>query len=102
VNPVLFAGALAAPFLFEALPALATGESKTIRHAAFCFVNAAQCIETSMLLCSTFDHQRTTSPKHLRAAVVLMFWTSRQHFHCADQGRCYVCHAHFHPLAAGF
>jgi hypothetical protein len=34
VNPVLFAGALAAPFLFEALPALATGELKMIRHAA--------------------------------------------------------------------
>jgi hypothetical protein len=42
VNPVLFAGALAAPFLFEALPALATGELKMIRHAASSSVNVAQ------------------------------------------------------------
>jgi hypothetical protein len=41
VNPALFAGGLAAPFLFEALPALATGELRMIRHVAavFRFVN---------------------------------------------------------------
>lgn len=43
VNPALFAGALAAPFLFEALPALATGELRMIRlvGAVFGFVNVA-------------------------------------------------------------
>jgi hypothetical protein len=38
--------------LFEALPALATGEVKMIRHAAavFCFVDFHQRSKTSMLL----------------------------------------------------
>jgi hypothetical protein len=37
VNPALFAGALAAPFLFEALPALATGELRMMKLTAAVF-----------------------------------------------------------------